>query len=70
MSDASWREDGSDVIINAGESYLIPPGHLPEVRGGVWCELNSSFSTRESSNEWRLVSDGFMRVTLHEKFCV
>ena len=31
-------EDGSDITVNAGESYNIPPGHLPEVIGDVpWC---------------------------------
>lgn len=32
-------EDGSDVTINAGESYLIPPGHLPEVIGDIPCVM-------------------------------
>lgn len=26
-------EDGTEKTVNAGESYLIPPGHLPEVLG-------------------------------------
>ena len=32
-------EDGSDVTINAGESYNIPPGHLPEVIGDIPCVM-------------------------------
>jgi hypothetical protein len=26
-------QDGSDVLLVAGEAYNIPPGHLPEVVG-------------------------------------
>ena len=26
-------QDGSDVLLSAGEAYNIPPGHLPEVVG-------------------------------------
>jgi len=28
-------DDGTSATVNAGESYLIPPGHLPEVVGDV-----------------------------------
>jgi hypothetical protein len=28
-------DDGTTATVNAGESYLIPPGHLPEVVGDV-----------------------------------
>ena len=28
-------DDGTNATVNAGESYLIPPGHLPEVVGDV-----------------------------------
>ena len=32
-------QDGSTATVNAGGSYLIPPGHLPEDIGDVpWCE--------------------------------
>jgi len=48
-------EDGSDITVNAGESYNIPPGHLPEVIGDVpWCAdifpspSSSPLSTRPS----------------------
>ena len=31
-------DDGTTATVNAGESYLIPPGHLPEVVGDIpWC---------------------------------
>jgi len=29
----SYEDSTPDVTINAGESYLIPPGHLPQVVG-------------------------------------
>mmetsp|Transcript_3154 Transcript_3154/g.13178 ORF Transcript_3154/g.13178 Transcript_3154/m.13178 type:complete len:92 (-) Transcript_3154:202-477(-) len=32
-------DDGTTATVNAGESYLIPPGHLPEVVGDVPCVM-------------------------------
>ena len=32
-------EDGSSKTVNAGESYLIPAGHLPEVVGDESCVM-------------------------------
>ena len=32
-------DDGSEVTVNAGESYNIHPGHLPEVVGDVPCVM-------------------------------
>jgi hypothetical protein len=32
-------KDGSDVTINAGDAYNIPPGHLPEVIGDEACVM-------------------------------
>jgi hypothetical protein len=36
-------EDGPDITVNAGESYNIPPGHLPEVIGDVPWYADISF---------------------------
>jgi|TARA_B110000977_G_scaffold127702_3_gene163172 hypothetical protein len=32
-------EDGSTATVNAGDSYNIPPGHLPEVIGDIPCVM-------------------------------
>ncbi|EEH53266.1 uncharacterized protein MICPUCDRAFT_48606 [Micromonas pusilla CCMP1545] len=32
-------QDGTTNTFNAGDSYLIPPGHLPEVVGDIPCVM-------------------------------
>ena len=32
-------KDGSTETVNAGSSYNIPPGHLPEVIGDIPCVM-------------------------------
>ena len=53
--------DGTDTAasLHSGESYLIPPGHLPEVVGDVPCvmiEFSAGAIYIEWNNELTLVN--------------
>eukprot|EP00392_Amoebophrya_sp_AT5.2_P015025 g15215.t1 len=55
-------EDGSEFVINAGDTYFVPPGHLPLVEGSEKAIMI------EFSHETTIPTDKFIKKELLLKF--